>query len=229
MRRYAEYLVIRRTVMHCVNRSSAAFYALSPGRGFPYPRSLRPTVADFAAMNRSRLPWPWWRCVLTGLTALALAMSAYLSWQYLVGGPVIGCGGDGVCDQVLSSRWSAVAGVVPVSGLAAGVYLAILVATYFIGSSTTASDRRLAWSAMQILAGAAIGSAVWFTVVQKWVLGAFCPLCTATHITGLFLAALIIWQAHLHFDHAANFAQSDFARTQYALTAHRWRQMAQRA
>ena len=169
-------------------------------------------------MTRSRPSWPWWRCVLTGLSALALAMSAYLSWQYLVGGSVIGCGGDGVCDQVLSSRWSAVAGLVPVSGLAAGVYLAILVATFFIGPSTTASDRRLAWGAMQILAGAAAGSAVWFTVVQKWVLGAFCPLCMTTHVTGLFLAALIIWQARLQFDHAADFARSGSARKHYALT-----------
>ena len=175
------------------------------------PRSLRSTVADFDAKTGSRPSWPWWRCVLTGLSALALAMSAYLGWQYLVGGSVIGCGGDGVCDQVLSSRWSAVAGLVPVSGLAAGVYLAILVATFFIGPSTTAADRRLAWGAMQILAGAAAGSAIWFTVVQKWVLGAFCPLCMAAHITGLFLAVLIIWQAHLQFDDAADFARSGFA------------------
>ena len=37
-------------------------------------------------------------------------MSTYLSWQYLVGGSVIGCGGEGRCDQVVGSRWSAVAG-----------------------------------------------------------------------------------------------------------------------
>jgi len=31
--------------------------------------------------------------------------------------------------------------------------------------------------------------------VQKWMVGAFCPYCMATHITGLLLAALIIWRA----------------------------------
>ncbi len=73
-----------------------------------------------------RQSWPWWRWVLTGLSALALALSSYLGWHYLVGGSVIGCGGGSPCDQVLNSRWSSVAGVLPVSGLAAGAYLAML-------------------------------------------------------------------------------------------------------
>ena len=102
---------------------------------------------------------------------------------------MIGCGGGSPCDLVLSSRWSAVAGVVPVSGLAAGAYLAMLVASFFIGPATEAPVRRLAWGAMLVLVGAAAGSAVWFTFVQKWIIGAFCPYCMATHITGLLLAA----------------------------------------
>jgi len=113
---------------------------------------------------------------------------------------VIGCAGDSPCEQVLSSRWSAVAGVLPVSGLAAGTYLAMLVASLFIGPSTPAPDRRLAWNAMLILVGAAVGSAVWFTYVQKWVIGAFCPYCMATHITGLLLAALVLWRTPKQFD-----------------------------
>ncbi len=144
--------------------------------------------------------WPWWRWALTGLSALALALSAYLSWHYLMGGSVIGCGGGSPCDQVLTSKWSALRGVLPVSGLAAGTYLAMLLASFFIGPATAASDRRLAWSAMLVLVGAAAGSAVWFTIVQKWIIGAFCPYCMATHITGLLLAALVIWRAPKQFD-----------------------------
>jgi protein-disulfide isomerase len=53
---------------------------------------------------------------------------------------------------------------------------------------------------MLVLVGAAAGSAVWFTIVQKWVIGAFCPYCMATHITGLVLAALVIWRAPRQFD-----------------------------
>ena len=75
-------------------------------------------------MTRPQRSWPWWRRVLTGLSLLALALSAYLGWHFLMGGSVIGCGGGSPCDSVLSSRWSAIGGVLPVSGLAAGAYLA---------------------------------------------------------------------------------------------------------
>ncbi len=125
-----------------------------------------------------------------------------------MGGSVIGCGGGSPCDQVLNSRWSSVAGVLPVSGLAAGAYLAMLVASLFIGPATEAPVRRLAWRAMLVLVGAAAGSAVWFIIVQKWVIGSFCPYCMATHITGLLLAALVIWQAPRQFDDDSTAAAS---------------------
>ena len=123
-----------------------------------------------------------------------------MGWHYLAGGSVIGCGGGSPCDQVLSGRWSTIGGMLPVSGLAAGAYLAMLVASLFIGPATAAPVRRLAWHAMLILVGAAAGSAVWFTIVQKWVIGAFCPYCMATHIVGLLQAVLIIWRAPMQLD-----------------------------
>ncbi len=152
-------------------------------------------MAPYKETTRSRRPWPWWRWVLTGLSILALALSAYLSWHDLMGGTVIGCGVGSSCDQVLNSRWSSIGGVFPVSGLAAGVYLAMLVSSLFIGPATEAPVRRLAWGAMLVIVGSAAGSAVWFTIVQKWFIGAFCFHCMATHITGLLLAALVIWKA----------------------------------
>jgi uncharacterized membrane protein len=144
-------------------------------------------------MNRSGLPW--WRWGLTGLNALALALSAYLAWHSLAGGAVIGCSGGSSCDQVLNSRWSSIGGLVPVSGLAVGAYLALLVAGSCIGPTTAAPVRRLAWRAMLVLAGAVAGSAVWFILVQAAFLRAFCPYCMTEHVTGLALAALILWQA----------------------------------
>jgi uncharacterized membrane protein len=108
---------------------------------------------------------------------------------------VIGCGGGSSCNEVLSSRWSAIGGILPVSGLAAGVYLAMLLASFFIGPATEAPVRQLAWRAMLLLVGAAAGSAVWFIVVQKWFIGAFCPYCMTAHVTSLVLAALVISQA----------------------------------
>ena len=138
--------------------------------------------------------WPWWRWILAGLSMLALVLSAIVSWHFLVGGPIIGCGGGSPCDQVLNSRWSTIAGIFPVSGLAVGVYMAMLVATLFVGPATETPVRRLAWSVMLILAGSVAGSAIWFTILQKWIIGDFCSYCMTMHITGLLLAALVIWR-----------------------------------
>lgn len=145
-------------------------------------------------MPASSKAWPWWRRVFTGLNIVALTLSLYLSWHYLAGGAVIGCGGGSPCEEVLTGRWSAIAGVLPVSGLAAGAYLAMLLAGFFIGPGTDAPVRQLAWSAILVLAGAAAGSAVWFTIVQKWIIGSFCPYCMATHIIGVSLAILVVWR-----------------------------------
>ena len=169
-------------------------------RSFPFPREGNTkrgrTLVTYKKITHSRGSWPWWRWVLTGLSTLALVLSAYLSWHDLMGGTVIGCGVGSSCDQVLNSRWSSIGGIFPVSGLAAGAYLAMLVSSLFIGPATEAPVRRLAWSAMLIIVGSAAGSAVWFTIVQKWIVGAFCGYCMATHITGLLLAALVIRQAY---------------------------------
>jgi uncharacterized membrane protein len=148
--------------------------------------------------------WPWWRWILTALNTLALVLSVILSWHFLAGGSMVGCGGGSPCDQVLNSQWSAIAGVMPLSGLAVGVYLAMLVASLYIGPSSDASIRRIAWSVMLILAGSIAGSAVWFTILQKWEIGAFCPYCMTTHITGLLLSALVIWRATRELNNSGN-------------------------
>ncbi len=108
---------------------------------------------------------------------------------------MVGCSGGSPCEHVLNSRWSTIAGVLPVSGLAVGVYLSIFVASLFIDPDTEAPVRRLAWSVLLILVGSVAGSAIWFTIIQKWFIGDFCPYCMATHITGVLLAALVIWRA----------------------------------
>jgi uncharacterized membrane protein len=139
--------------------------------------------------------WPWWRLILTGLNTLALVLSIIMSWHFLAGGTMIGCGGGSPCEQVLGSRWSIIAGIFPISGLAVGVYLTLLVASLFIGPTIEAPIRRLAWKVMLVLTGAIAGSAIWFTILQKWVIGNFCPYCMTTHISGLLLTALVLWRA----------------------------------
>jgi uncharacterized membrane protein len=139
--------------------------------------------------------WAWWRWALIGLNIVALVLSAILSWHYLMGGSMVGCGGGSPCDQVLNSRWSSLGGILPVSGLAMGAYLAMLVASFYIGIETEVSIRRMAWSTMLVLVGSVAGSAIWFTALQKWVIGDFCPYCMIAHSIGLLLAILVIWRA----------------------------------
>jgi uncharacterized membrane protein len=141
-----------------------------------------------------RINWPLWRLILTGLNFIAIILSLILSWHYFKGGTMVGCGSGSACDQVLSSRWSSIAGIIPVSGLALGAYLAILIASLNIGLSTELSIRRLAWSIMLMIGGAIIGSAIWFTILQKWIIGEFCIFCMSAHVTGLILSLLILWR-----------------------------------
>jgi uncharacterized membrane protein/protein-disulfide isomerase len=150
--------------------------------------------------NNIQQSWPLWRWVLTGLNTMALVLSGILSWHYLEGGSIFGCGGGSPCEHVLNGRWSMIVGVLPVSSLAVGTYLALMVASLFISPTTEAPIRRLAWRAMLVLAGSVVGSAVWFTIVQKWIIGDFCLYCMTTHLTGLLLAALVIWRAIKEFN-----------------------------
>ena len=161
-------------------------------------------MVTYKDRTRIQRNWPWWRWILTGLNMLALVLSAILSWHYLEGGSMAGCGGGSPCEQVLNSRWSMIAGIMPVSGLAVGVYLALLIASLFIGQATETPIRRLAWSVMLILAGSVAGSAIWFTILQKWIIGDFCLYCMTTHITGLLLAVLVIWRAITESDNHSN-------------------------
>jgi uncharacterized membrane protein len=132
---------------------------------------------------------------MTGLNILTLALGVFMSWHYLAGGSMAGCGAGSPCEHVFNSRWSTIAGILPVSGLAVGVYLAMLVASFFIGPSTEKSIISLAWSVMLILAGSVAGSAIWFIIIQKWIIGEFCLWCMTVHSAGLFLSALVIWRA----------------------------------
>lgn len=147
------------------------------------------------ATEQNQKNWPRWRWILTGLNLLALVLSITLSWHYLSQGSLAGCGGGSPCDQVLGSRWSTIAGILPVSGVAVGAYLAMLIAGLFIGPSTESSMRRLAWTAMLVLAGAIAGSALWFIILQKWIIHQFCIYCMSTHLTGLFITMIVFVRA----------------------------------
>jgi uncharacterized membrane protein len=131
------------------------------------------------------MKWPLWRLALVGLGVIVAVLSLILSWHVF----------SGACDEVMQSRWSMVGGLLPVSSLAVSVYLALLAALFFIGPGTEKSVRLLAWNVLMVLAGAILGSAMWLTVVQKWLIGAFCPYCMTAHTTGVVISVLLVFRA----------------------------------
>ncbi len=148
--------------------------------------------------------WPWWRWTLVGLNVLAIILSAILSWHYLKGGGLAGCTGTSACEQVLSSSWSTIGGRIPVSGLAMGVYLTLFVGGFYTTPDTESSLRRLAWGISAVLSGSVFAMAIWFIILQKWVIGEFCPYCMATHLTGILIAIVVCWRAAIDFRNPAD-------------------------
>ena len=127
------------------------------------------------------------------LGVVALVLCVVMAMHSLKGTAMIGCGAGSSCDSVLSSRWSAVLGVIPVAGLAVGVYLAVLICLFF------SKDRELApivWKLLLVFGGAIVGSAIWFFILQKWVIGQFCKYCMTAHSIGIVVTGLLWYQAH---------------------------------
>jgi uncharacterized membrane protein len=91
-------------------------------------------------------------------------------------GEIAGCGS--VCDEVLSSRWSVVAGVpVPWFGIAA----------YLLTGFAWQRRMPVLLASCLVLLG---GAVLWFLVVQAFVLHRFCGWCLAAH--GVALAAIVM-------------------------------------
>lgn len=128
-----------------------------------------------------------WVATTMGLAGAGLGLSMSL-WVMRGGGTALpGCGPGGGCDAVLSSKWSAAAGV-PVAAGAAGVYGLVL-----IGLLRTRT--RVTWAMLLVCAAMLLGAAAWFTLLQWTVLQAWCPWCMATHGVGSLTAALLAWAA----------------------------------
>ncbi|HEV8291480.1 MAG TPA: vitamin K epoxide reductase family protein, partial [Tepidisphaeraceae bacterium] len=96
------------------------------------------------------------------------------------------------CDTVLSSRFSRV-GTIPVSALALPIFLMMGICAV----AAFSDNPRRGELSRQMLPGLAIiasGAAIWFIVVQAFVLHRFCVYCTMTHVLALAASVLIFWQ-----------------------------------
>ena len=134
------------------------------------------------------------KCLIAAalLSVAAMVLCILMSVHSLRGGMFAGCGAGASCDDLMTGRWSKLFGVFPVSGLAAGVYLAFLFCLACLFLSKDAGIRDTAALALRILAGAIIGSAAWFIGLQIFAEGAFCRYCMTAHGLGIIISVLTI-------------------------------------
>lgn len=125
------------------------------------------------------------------LGAVALALCVVMSIHSLSGAGLVGCAPSSSCDGVLGSRWSLVLGVLPVSVLAAGLYVSFLICLFLLDKADD-ETAPMVWNVLIVMSGAVAGSAIWFLLLQKFELGMFCKYCIAAHSVGLVLAVIML-------------------------------------
>lgn len=125
---------------------------------------------------------------LAGVAALLLCI--IMSVHSLSGSALVGCGAGSACDSVLGGRWSMLFGIFPVSGIAAGAYLAFLLALGVLLFSKDEGLKDMASKALLLVSGAIIGAAVWFIGLQVFAEGQLCKYCMTAHGLGIVCAVL---------------------------------------
>lgn len=123
---------------------------------------------------------------------LALCGAGYLATVSLTGGAPAGCGPGSGCDRVLSSRWAYWLGF-PVSLPACAAYVCLFAATLTLRKTGSLKMQRRSWQGIVALSALVLGAALWFFLVQWFVLNDWCKFCLATHASAAGAACLLLW------------------------------------
>ena len=148
------------------NRIKRAPKQAIPSPQLPEPMNAEPPLQSGGFLTK----------VAAILFGTALILSFYLAWQSAAGKALPGCGPGSGCGQILQSRWSVI-GNVPVSLLGAAAYGCL----FFFTFRRTPLPR---WqgSLEKMLSVVVLGGAIWFVMVQAFILKAFCPWCCTAHL-----------------------------------------------
>jgi uncharacterized membrane protein len=125
-------------------------------------------------MNPAIRPHSTARVLIAALAVAGLCLNIFLLTRTWGDAAIAGCG-RGPCDEVLASRWSSLLGV-PVPAFGVLIYVLLLLSFF----------RRLEILRLPVLGGIA-GAALWFILVQAFILGKFCPWCMTAHGIGLLI------------------------------------------
>ena len=123
---------------------------------------------------------------------LALCGAGYLATISLAGMTPAGCGPGSGCDRVLSSRWGYWLGF-PVSLPACVAYVCLFALTLTLRKTASLKMQRRSWLGIVALSALVLGAALWFFLVQWFVLKAWCKFCLATHASAAGAACLLLW------------------------------------
>ncbi|MGC8743472.1 MAG: vitamin K epoxide reductase family protein [Verrucomicrobiia bacterium] len=137
------------------------------------------------------------RTICRILIIIALTVDLYLVYAAITGDSVVGCGRESDCDRVLSSKWSKLFGI-PVSLLAVPVYIALIYSVGLIRSNIEPRKQRSAWRLTFFCSILVTGAALWFTVLQMFVIKSVCPYCMAAHICGVAAGIILLIKAPVY-------------------------------
>jgi len=135
------------------------------------------------------------RTALYCLSSLNLVLTGWMTWHALSGQAVAGCSAQESCNDLMTGPWAYIAGIIPISSLAFGAYLAALCCLAGTRSRDT-DTARLSWRMLLLLAGCITGMALWMTGLQAFLLKTFCKYCMTAHVVGLAASALVIIATH---------------------------------
>ena len=132
------------------------------------------------------------RKAMVALVTIVLLLSIILCFHSISGRGLIGCSQGTNCNTVLGSKWSFLFGIIPVSALAAGVWIAFLICLILHSRNSDLELQYFLNRILLILSGAVTGSAAWFIWLQSHMIKAFCPYCMTAHILGIAISVLIV-------------------------------------
>jgi uncharacterized membrane protein len=141
------------------------------------------------AMKSLRISWPQ---LILGLIGLGISLYSVVVKQRIDAGAATGCGFSETinCDVVIGSeKYGSFLGL-PWGAWGAAFFVVVLLLSVNSATSTQTSRQIAAWQ----LGAATVGilTSVALTYVSKALIGAWCPVCMATHATTtlLFIASL---------------------------------------
>jgi len=117
-------------------------------------------------------------------------LSGIMLFHSLGSTPMPGCSIDSGCGAVLSGKWAYIAGLIPVSSLATGAYLTLLLGLWCIRPSDP-QLHKTGWNLLLFLCGSIVGIAIWFIGLQLFELHEICKYCMAMHTLGIIISVIL--------------------------------------